>query len=92
MISPPGNRGQYLGKGEEAANSPIILEGQCKSLGALVDAGVEDAKEGDVEIGEVSSRLENLETEKCVARQRVLELQARDADRKPLVSEVETLK
>jgi hypothetical protein len=81
-----------LGKGEEVANSPIILEGQCKSLGELVDAGVEDATKGDVQIGDVSSRLENLETEKRVAQQPVLELRATDADRKPLVSEVETLK
>jgi exonuclease SbcC len=40
----------------------------------------------------VSSRLETLEAEKRVAQQRLLELQAADASRKPLLAEVETLK
>ena len=41
---------------------------------------------------DVSSRLETLEAEKRVAQQRLLELQATEASRKPLLAEVETLK
>jgi exonuclease SbcC len=79
-------------KAEEVAKSTIGLEGQCKSLRELVDAGVEDSAEVEVQLAEVSSRLENLEAEKRAAQQRVLELQARDANRKPLLAEVETLR
>ena len=43
-------------------------------------------------LAEVSSRLETLEAEKRVAQQRLLELQAAEASRKPLLAEVETLK
>jgi len=79
-------------KGEEVAKSTISLEGQCKSLRELVDAGVEDPAEVEAQLAEVSSRLDNLEAEKRVAQQRVLELQASDANRKPLLAEVESLK
>jgi exonuclease SbcC len=70
----------------------IGLEGQSKSLRELVDSGVEDPAEVEAQLAEVSSRLENLEAEKRTAQQWVLELQARDANRKPLVAEVETLR
>jgi exonuclease SbcC len=79
-------------KGEEVAKGMIGLEGQCKSLRELVDAGVEDPAEVEAQLAEVSSRLEKLEAEKRVAQQEVLELQARDANRKPLLAEVETLR
>jgi exonuclease SbcC len=79
-------------KGEEVAKRTIRLEGQCKSLRELVEAGVEDPKEVEAQLGEVSSRLENLEAGKRTAQQRVLELQASDANRKPVLAEVETLR
>jgi exonuclease SbcC len=79
-------------KDEEVASSAIGLEGQCKSLRELVDAGVEDPAEVEARLAEVSSRLEKLEADKRAAQQQVLELQARDANRKPLMAEVETLR
>jgi exonuclease SbcC len=79
-------------KAEEVAKSTIGLEGQCKSLRELVDTGVEDPAEVDAQLAEVSSRLERLEAEKRAAQQQVLELRAWDANRKPLLAEVETLK
>jgi exonuclease SbcC len=79
-------------KSEEVAKSTISLEGQCKSLRELVDAGVEDPAKVEAQLAEVSSRLEKLEAEKRAAQQRVLELRARDANRKPLLAEVETLR
>jgi exonuclease SbcC len=79
-------------KGEEVGKSTISLEGQCKSVRELVDAGVEDPTEVEAQLADVSSRLEKLEAEKHVAQQQVLELQARDANRKPLLAEVETLR
>jgi chromosome segregation ATPase len=57
-----------------------------------VDAGVEDTGEVEAQLAEASSRIEKLEAEKRVAQQRVLELQAKEASRKPLVGEVETLR
>jgi exonuclease SbcC len=79
-------------KGEDVVKSMIGLEGQSKSLRELVDAGVEDPAEVEAQLAEASSRLEKLEAEMRVAQQRVLELQARDANRKPLLAEVATLK
>jgi exonuclease SbcC len=79
-------------KGEEVARGMIGLEGQCKGLRELVHAGVEDPGEVEAQLAEASSRLEKLEAEKRAAQQRVLELQARDANRKPLLAEVETLR
>ena len=78
-------------KAEEVAKSTISLEGQCKGLRELVDTRVEDPAEVEAQLAETSSRLEELEAEKRVAQQRLLELQARDANRKPLLAEVETL-
>ncbi|MGD1156996.1 MAG: AAA family ATPase [Terriglobia bacterium] len=79
-------------KGEEVARTTLGLEGQARSLKALVEAGVEDPAEVEARLREVSSRLETLEAEKRVAQQRLLELQAAEASRKPLLSEVKTLK
>jgi DNA repair protein SbcC/Rad50 len=79
-------------KGEEVARSTLGLEGQARSLKELVEAGVENPAEVEARLGEVSSRLETLEAEKRVAQQRLLELQATEASRKPLLAEVETLK
>jgi exonuclease SbcC len=79
-------------KAEEVAKTTLGLEGQARSLKELVEAGVEDPAEVDARLAEVSSRLETLEAEKRVAQQRLLELRAADAGRKPLLAQVETLK
>ena len=79
-------------KAEEVAKTTLGLEGQSKSLRELVDGGVEDPAEVEAQLADVSSRLETLEAEKRVAQQRLLELQAAEASRKPLLAEVETLK
>lgn len=79
-------------KGEEVARATLGLEGQARGLKELVEAGVEEPAEVEARLGEVSSRLETLEAEKRVAQQRLLELQAAEASRKPLLAEVETLK
>ena len=79
-------------KGEEVARTTLGLEGQARSLKELVEAGVEDPSEVEARLAEVSSRLETLEAEQRVAQQRLLELQAAEASRKPLLAEVETLK
>ena len=79
-------------KGDEVARTTLGLDGQAKSLKELVEAGVEDPAEVEARLAEVSSRLETLEAEKRVAQQRLLELQAAEASRKPLLAEVETLK
>jgi exonuclease SbcC len=79
-------------KDEEVAKSMVGLEGQSKGLRELLDAGVEDPSEVEAQLAGVSSRLENLEAEKRAAQQRVLELQARDANRKPVLAEVDTLR
>jgi len=79
-------------KGEEVAKTTLGLDGQVKSLKELVEAGVEDPAEVDARLVEVSSHLETLEAEKRASQQRLLELQATEASRKPLLDEVETLK
>ena len=79
-------------KGEEVARTTLGLEGQARSLKELVEAGVEEPAEVEEQLTGVSSRLETLEAEKSVAQQRLLELQAAEASRKPLLAEVETLK
>jgi exonuclease SbcC len=79
-------------KAEGVAKSTISLEGQCKGLRELVDAGVEDPAEVEGQLAEVSARLEKLEAGKRAAQQRMVELQARDANRTPLRAEVETLR
>jgi len=79
-------------KADEVAGTTLGLEGQARSLKELVEARVEEPAEVEAGLQEVSSRLETLEAEKRVAQQRLLELQAADASRKPLLAEVETLK
>ena len=79
-------------KAEDVARTTLGLEGQARSLKDLVETGVEDPAEVEVQLAHVSSRLETLEAEKRVAQQRQLELQAAEASRKPLLAEVETLK
>jgi len=79
-------------KSEEVARSKLSLEGQCKSLRELLDAGDEDPAGVGAQLTQVSSRLEKLEAEKWATQQRLLELQARDAIRKPLLAEVEVLR
>ncbi len=79
-------------KGEEVARTTLGLEGQARSLRELVEAGVDEPTEVEAGLQEVSSRLETLEAEKRVAQQRLLELQAAEVSRKPLLAEVETLK
>ena len=80
------------GKGEVVARTTLGLEGQVRSLKELMEAGVEDPAEVEARLREVSSRSETLEAEKRMAQQRLLELQAAEASRKPLLAEVETLK
>ena len=79
-------------KGEEVARTTLGLEGQARSLKELVEAEVEDPAEVEAKLTDLSSRLETLETEKRMAQQRLLELQAAETSRKPLLAEVETLK
>jgi exonuclease SbcC len=79
-------------KGDEVARTTLGLEGQARSLKELVEAGIEDPANVEAQLAEVSSRLETLEGEKRVAQQRLLQLQATEASRKPLLAEVETLK
>jgi exonuclease SbcC len=79
-------------KAEEVARTTLGLDGQVKSLKELVEADIEDPAEVEARLAEVSSRLETLETEKRVAQERLLELQAVEASRKPLLAEVDALK
>jgi exonuclease SbcC len=79
-------------KSDEVGGSTLGLDGQVKSLRELVDAGVEDAAEAEARLAEVSSGLESLEAEKRIAQQRLLELEAAESSRKPLLVEVGTLK
>jgi exonuclease SbcC len=79
-------------KGDEVARTTLGLEGQARSLNELVEAGVEDPAEVEARLAEVSSLLDTLEAEKRAGQQRLLELQAAEASRKPLLAEVETLK
>ena len=79
-------------KAEEAAKTTIGLEGQSKSLRELVDGGVENPAEVEARLADVSSRLERAEAEKRGVELRMLELQAADTNRRPLLAEIETLK
>jgi DNA repair protein SbcC/Rad50 len=79
-------------KGEQVARSTIELDGQAKSLRELADAAVEDPAEVEAQLADVSSRLGTLEAEKRTPQEHFLELQAADANRKPLLAEVETLR
>ena len=79
-------------KGEEVARTTLGLEGQARGLKELVEGGVEDPTQIEAKLTDLSSHLETLEAEKRTAQQRLLELQAAEASRKPLLAEVETLK
>ncbi len=79
-------------KAEEVAKTAIGLEGQVKSLRELVDGGVEDPAKVEAQLADASSRLERAEADKRVVELRVLELQAADTNRRPLLAEIETLK
>jgi exonuclease SbcC len=79
-------------KGDGVARTTLGLDGQVKSLKELVGARVEDPAEIDAQLAGVSSRLEVLEVAKRVTQQQLLELQATEASRKPLLAEVETMK
>ena len=80
------------GKGDEVGRTTLGLEGQVRSLKELLETRVEDPAEVEARLADVSSRLEALEGEKRLAQQRLLELQAAEASRKPLLGEVENLK
>jgi DNA repair exonuclease SbcCD ATPase subunit len=79
-------------KGDDVAKTTLGLDGQVKSLKELLETGVEEPAEVEARLAEVSSRLETLEVEKHAAQQRLLELQATESSRKPLLAEVEALK
>ena len=79
-------------KAEEVAKTTIGLEGQSKSLRELVDGGVENPAEVETRLADVSSRLERAEAEKRGVELRMLELQAADTNRRPLLAEIKTLK
>ena len=79
-------------KAEEVAKTAIGLEGQVKSLRELVDGGVEDPAKVEARLADVSSQLERAEAEKRVVELRLLELQASDTNRRPLLAEIATLK
>jgi exonuclease SbcC len=79
-------------KAEELGKTTIGLEGQSKSLRELVDSGIEDPAGVEAQLMDVSSRLERAEAEKRVVDLQLLELQATDANRRPLLAEIETLK
>jgi DNA repair exonuclease SbcCD ATPase subunit len=72
-------------RAEAVARTTFGLEGQARSLKELVEAGVEDPTEIEAQLAGVSSRLDTLEAEKRVAQQRLLELQAAEASRRPLL-------
>jgi exonuclease SbcC len=79
-------------KAEEVAKTTIGLEGQSKNLRELVDGLGENPAEVEAQLADVSSRLERAEAEKRAVDLRVAELQAADANRRPLLIEIETQK
>ena len=79
-------------KAEEVAKTTIGLEGQLKSLRDVVGAAIEDPADVEARLAAVSSRLEKAEAEKRVVELRGLELQVADSNRRPLLTEIETLK
>jgi len=68
------------------------IEGQRRSLVELVSTDVEDPASVEAELGLVSSKLENAEAEQRQAELRLLELEAAEASRRPLMAEVQTLR
>ena len=79
-------------RAEEAAKSVTGLDGQCKSLREIVDAPVEDLAAVEAQLDDLSSMLERLEGERQMAQQHLLELQATEGTRKPLMAEAENLR
>jgi DNA repair protein SbcC/Rad50 len=79
-------------RAEESGDIVTELDGQCKGLREVVDAPIEDPAEGENQLRDVSSRLERLEVQKGTLQKRLIELQSLDANRKPLLVEIETLK
>src|SRR3989441_7684361 len=79
-------------KADELAKRVTGLEGQRRSLTELVSAGVEDPASVEAELASVSSKLQNIETEKREAEMCLLELEAAEANRRPLVPEAETMR
>ena len=68
------------------------LEGQRRSLMEVVSTEVEDSAGVEAQLASVSSRLQNIETEKREVEMRLLELEAAEANRRPLMAEAETLR
>jgi exonuclease SbcC len=79
-------------KGDEVARTALGLDGQVKSLRELVEADIEDPADVNARLQQLSSRLETLESDRREAQQRMLELQAAETSRKPLLAEVEALR
>jgi exonuclease SbcC len=79
-------------RAEDAASTVTGLDGQCKSFQEIVDAPVEDPAAVEAQLRDLSSMLERLEGERQMAQQHLLELQATEATRKPLMAEAETLR
>jgi exonuclease SbcC len=80
------------GKAEEVAKTVIGLEGQLKSLRESVGGVIEDPAKVEAQLADVTSRLEGVEAEKWIVDLRMVELQAADSNRRPLLGEIETLK
>ncbi len=78
-------------RAEEAAKTVTGLDGQCKSLREIVDVPVEDPGAVEAQLRDLSSMLERLEGERQMAQQHLLELQATEATRKPLMAEADNL-
>ena len=76
---------------DEVAKRVTGLEGQRRSLMELVSAEVEDPAIVEAELVSVSSKLQNVETEKRQAELHLLELEAAEANRRPLMAEAETM-
>jgi len=79
-------------KADESSKRVTGVEGQRRSLMELVSAEVEDPAIVEAELGSVSSKLQNVEAEKRHAELRVLELEAAEANRRPLMAEAETMR
>ena len=79
-------------RADSAAKTVTGLDGQCKSLREIVDAPVEDPAAVEAQLRDLSSTLERLEGERQMAQQHLLELQATEATRNPLMAEAENLR
>ena len=79
-------------KADEAAKRVTGIEGQRWSLTELLSAEVEDPASVEADLESVSSKLQNIETEKREAEMRLLELEAVEGNRRPLTAEAETVR